>query len=294
MSPVARLLPEKREILPILIRVGGFTGLFALLVFAFMWLFFVGGAPNNLLAQIVPVCLAGLLASLIALRLDGRRRLAFLGLPLSGSVRGLAGGLFVGVAFIAVPLLVAVAGGLRYGLDSGTWIEYAGTGLWATMLLLVASAGEEFLFRGYPLRVLVERWGRGAALALTSAAFALVHGWNPNVGVLMLLNIVLAGVLLGMVCLNTGSLWWAIGVHAGWNLGTGFVADLPVSGMRLIDAPLIEVSSTGMAVITGGAAGLEGGVASTVGLALAILLVARRGVTPSGWFRGDRKPDQRS
>ena len=40
---------------------------------------------------------------------------------------------------------------------------------------------------------------------------------------LTLLNIAMAGVLLGVVRIVTGSLWHAIGVHLGWNFATAFL-----------------------------------------------------------------------
>ena len=197
----------------------------------------------------------------------------------------------LGIAIVLPAVAIAVgAGGLRYALEGGTWIEHAATGFWTGLILLVAAAGEEITVRGYPLRVLVERWGPWPALALTSAVFSVLHGANPHVGAVALVNILLAGVLLGLVCLKTGDLWWATGVHTGWNLATGFLADLPVSGMRLVDAPLIEVSSGGAALWTGGDFGLEGGLAATLALGLAIPVVARTGVVPSRWLERPTAP----
>ena len=46
--------------------------------------------------------------------------------------------------------------------------------------------------------------------------------------------------------------------------------------MSLVDAPLVEVTQTGRDFITGGAFGAEGGLASTVAIALAIVYVLRR------------------
>ncbi len=80
-----------------------------------------------------------------------------------------------------------------------------------------------------------------------------------------------------MIYLKTGSLWWATGAHAGWNFATGFAADLPVSGTRVVNAPLVEPAQSGAPWMTGGAFGLEGGVAATMALALGtgVLLKSR-------------------
>lgn len=285
--PIPRLRPERSEILPILTRLAGFGGVFVagLVVVAAVF-----GGSSSLAVQATAVFVVSLAATMIVLRIDGRRGLAVVGLPRSGVAGGLTRGLLLGIAFVVPAVLIAVGvGGLRYGPDGGTWIEYGGTAVWTGLLMLVAAAGEEILVRGYPLRVLVDRWSSGAALLVTSLVFAAMHGANPGVGALGLVNIVLAGLLLGLVCLKTASLWWAIGVHAGWNLGSGFLADLSVSGLEIVDAPLVEVTTAGYPLVTGGDFGLEGGLAATVALFAAILFVTRTPIArrrPRTWQAG--------
>ena len=48
-----------------------------------------------------------------------------------------------------------------------------------------------------------------------------------------------------------------------------------MSGLSLVDAPLVEVTSSGSDLWTGGAAGLEGGLGSTLAIALALAHVVR-------------------
>ena len=267
---------------------GGFA---FLLVAALLVIALLLGLPESLAAVGALQLAAAVLASVVVLRVDGGRSLPAIGLPRVGAARGLGGGMLLGIAIVLPAMAIAVAaGGLRYAVEEGAWIEYAATGFWAGLVLLVAAAGEEVAVRGYPLRVLVERWGPWPALALTSAVFAVLHGANPHVGVLALLNILLAGILLGLVCLKTGDLWWATGVHTGWNLATGFLADLPVSGIRLVDAPGIRVSAGGAGLWTGGDFGLEAGLSATLALVLAILIVARTGVVPPRWLAGPPAP----
>lgn len=197
-----------------------------------------------------------------------------LGLARRGSGSELGKGVLLGMGF-ALPafILAAAPGGLRWTADDGTVLEYVATGGWTLLILLFPAAAEEVLFRGYPMRVLQRAWGPGVALVVTSVAFAALHGWNPAVGPLALVNIGLAGLLLGVVYLKTGSLWWATGVHLGWNFATAFIGDLPLSGLNLVDSPLLDVGNAGVELITGGPFGLEGGLAGTfaLGLATAVL-----------------------
>jgi hypothetical protein len=68
---------------------------------------------------------------------------------------------------------------------------------------------------------------------------------------------------LGVIQLRTGSLWWATGAHLGWNWGSAYVADLPVSGLELFDAPYYEARVAGPDWLGGGAFGPEGSVLAT-------------------------------
>lgn len=264
-----------KEVLGTLLRLGGFAAVFvALLVGAAL---LAGEEAGGMGVQGAMSLLAALGASILVLRCDGRRSLRELGLGSAGALRGSGGGFLLGVVIVVPVLFLAVAaGGLRYGSEQGTVLEYLSTGAWTIVVLLGPAAAEELLFRGYPMRVLTEHWGTGAALVLTTLAFSLVHGSNPNVSPLALVNIALAGLLLGMILLVTGSLWWAIGLHAGWNFAIAFLADLPVSGLTIVDAPLVEVTEAGNTLLTGGEFGLEGGLAATAGLLAAVGFLAAR------------------
>ena len=269
------------KVLGALVRLGGFAAIFmALLVGAAL---LAGGAVERMSVQGVMTLLAALGASILVLRYDGRRPLRDLWLDRPGALSGSGGGFLLGVVIVIPILALAVAaGGLRYGSDQGTVLQYLSTGAWTVVVLLGPAAAEELLFRGYPMRVLMERWGVAAALVLTTIAFSVLHGSNPHVGPLALANIALAGLLLGLILVVTGSLWWAIGLHLGWNFAVTFVADLPVSGLTVVDAPLVEVTQAGNPLVTGGDFGLEGGLAATAGLLAAVGFLAARARSGSG------------
>lgn len=189
--------------------------------------------------------------------------MAALGLPLDGGTPGeLLRGTGVGVGLMAVAVgILAVAGWVHWNLEPGftgfPWalVEYAA-------FFLVAAFGEEVLVRGYPLQVLAEGAGGAVAVGATAAVFSALHGLNPEVGTLALVNLALAGVLLGVAYWRTYSLWFATGLHFGWNWTMSFAADLPVSGLPL-DTPGIEAVVTGPRVWTGGGFGPEGGLVVT-------------------------------
>ena len=59
----------------------------------------------------------------------------------------------------------------------------------------------------------------------------------------------------------------------GWNWAQGFLADLPVSGLELVDTPMLEPVTTGPEWVTGGAFGPEGSLVTTGVLGLATLWI---------------------
>lgn len=247
-------------------RLAAFVALFLALSFAFTLLSVLLGAPREATLSwwtLAPLLGAAVLTSWVAMRTLEGRPLAALGLPVGpGAVRGLALGTAVGLVLIgAVVATLWLAGWLR-------WVPAAEPGSpflrGAVLALLLAPAAftEELLFRGYPFQLVARRFGGGAAIVATSVVFAVVHAANPNADALSLLNIGFAGALLGLAYWRTRSLWFATGVHFGWNW-TMAVSDLSVSGLPL-GMPGFDPRVSGPEVLTGGAFGPEGGLLVTL------------------------------
>ncbi|MDH5759980.1 MAG: CPBP family intramembrane metalloprotease [Gemmatimonadota bacterium] len=232
--------------------------------------------PGGLTGSSVATTMGCLGAGWMLLRLEGR---PFADLGLRPGVPALAGsgaGVGVGVAVgLAAVLLMAILGGVTWSRTPGTAQAWALSGGATLGILALPALAEEALLRGYPLLTLSEEWGGGPAVVVTAVVFGLLHLGNPEVTALAIGNIVAAGLLLGAVYVRTGSLWWAFGVHLGWNWAHAFLVDLPVSGFDLVDTPLIEAAPRGAQWIGGGAFGPEGSVAATVALLCAAAVVWR-------------------
>jgi membrane protease YdiL (CAAX protease family) len=88
-------------------------------------------------------------------------------------------------------------------------------------LSICAGFGEELAYRAYAIPAVILAGGSAAvALALTSAAFAVLHSYQ---GVLGVVRTGAVGVIMGAVFLHTGSVWPAIGAHVLIDLAVGFV-----------------------------------------------------------------------
>ncbi len=209
--------------------------------------------------------LGALVGGWATLALDGRApgALGFYLRPIAGREAAVGLGLGVVVAMVVV-LAMAALGGLRWSAQPGTasaWLVGSASSL---LFLTLPAAAEEALMRGYPLQALAQAWGPSVALLVTSIAFGVGHLGNPEVTWLGLANIAAAGLLLGVVYLRTGSLWWATGVHLGWNWAQGYLADVPISGLELMDAPFYDGIAQGPDWLSGGGFGPEGSALATV------------------------------
>lgn len=205
-----------------------------------------------------------------------REPLALLGLRLGpDAVRDFGRGALVGTVIMGGLVAIQLAaGGLVPEPDAGgpsAWAVRAG-GL--AVVLLIAAGAEELLFRGYALQVLVQAVGAVPAVLLSAAAFAALHGANPAAEPLSLLNVGLAGVLLGVVYLRSWSLWLVTGLHWAWNWTMGVGFDLPVSGIRF-DMPAYDLQAIGPRWLTGGEFGPEGAMLTSLALVLATLWATR-------------------
>jgi membrane protease YdiL (CAAX protease family) len=199
-------------------------------------------------------------------------------LPQRGWLKDFAIGSGIGAASLLLAAIIAAsARSINFRFDpagAGAIGQTLGVSIF---IFVFAAAAEEMLFRGYPLQTLVRANYSWVGVLLTSVGFAAVHLGNPNaVPRLTFLNTLLAGVLLAISYVRSGSLWFPIGWHWAWNWMQGSVAGLPVSGIeRITPAPLLKAFNVGPNWLTGGAYGIEGGAACTMALIISTLVIWR-------------------
>lgn len=129
---------------------------------------------------------------------------------------------------------------------------------------------EELMTRGGMLHALL-RFGKWKALFISSSIFAVLHLLNDNITFLSVLNIALAGLIMGMSMYATKSIMVAIGFHITWNWIQGAILGIPVSGGAAYGG-LFQTTIEGTKDwITGGLFGAEGSIYCTIVLALGSL-----------------------
>lgn len=259
----------------------GWTGLFLAIGFALTIVLSIlamsldGGvgaraeSPRNLAIQTAAGLLAyGFLTWAIGLRVLHLTLNDLRWTPLSGAGRGFGLGFLLG----ATPALLAlglslVVGKAAFTRDQGGLESYLRQISLTALLLAPAALLEEIMFRGVGQVVLARAIGRLPAILCLSGTFALAHVLNPNGTALGLLNIALAGILLGVAFYAPGGIWTAWGVHLGWNIALAAL-DAPVSGLPF-KIPAVDYVPGGPSWLTGGSFGPEGGLLATVAITLA-------------------------
>ncbi|PYL02718.1 MAG: hypothetical protein DME32_05740 [Verrucomicrobia bacterium] len=213
-------------------------------------------APALLIREFV-FCLSVFLVTGIA-ALAERRRIDSYGLPIEQAFgkffwKGMLAGLLV-VLFVAGAMILSGAmvlhGLALHGSDLAMF-----TLLWFVANILIGLS-EEYTFRGYGLQSLWRGAGFWPATLITTAIFAGDHLEKPGENAIDLGMIFFLGLILCLSVRKTGSLWWAVGWHTGFDFGQLFLIGTRNGGQTPVGR-LFNVTFPGPAWLNGGELGTE-------------------------------------
>jgi len=139
------------------------------------------------------------------------------------------------------------------------------------ILFFVVSINEEVMVRGYILNNLSESVNKYIALLITASLFGIMHLGNANISIVGFINIILAGILLGIYYIHKQNLWFPIGIHFTWNLFQGPVLGFEVSGNKTVS--LITQNVQGNELLTGGEFGFEASLLATLLMVVTIIII---------------------
>lgn len=224
--------------------------------------------------------LSGAIPAVLVLRYLDCRPLSDLGFAIKGRGRDMGYGLLAAVALYGVGFGLSLA----FGLVSVTGVQLDWGWLSGSFLFfLLVAVTEELMFRGYILgRLLRTRMNKFLSLFISSLMFACLHLMNPNMALLPMLNLILAGMLLGVTYLYTRNLWFPISLHLFWNWLQGPVLGYEVSGNKFGES-LLKLHLSDNTLLNGGAFGFEGSLICTV---LMVILIG--GIICGGERKGIR------
>ncbi|MDM8160735.1 type II CAAX endopeptidase family protein [Labilibaculum sp. K2S] len=200
-------------------------------------------------------------------RFIDRKKMIDLGFSFQKRTKDILYGLLAGFIMMgAGSLILYFSGNLTFDSITFNLLGLAQS----VVLFILVSINEEIFVRGYLLRNFMGSMNRYAALILSSLIFMALHLMNPNVSIVGLTNIFLAGLLLGIGYIFTKNLWFPLALHFSWNFFQGPIFGYEVSGTN--STSLISHSIHGNEMLTGGQFGLEGSILATILCSLGIVL----------------------
>ncbi|MBR2540470.1 MAG: CPBP family intramembrane metalloprotease [Mogibacterium sp.] len=103
--------------------------------------------------------------------------------------------------------------------------------LFALLCVTIQSTSEELWCRGFMYERLHERYPLWVVVVVNGTFFGLLHVFNPGATVLSIADIIICGLAFSLVRWYSGSIWIAMGIHAGWNYTQNIIFGLPNSGL---------------------------------------------------------------
>ena len=215
-----------------------------------------------------------LLATWILSKIERRSRSYGYGGPtrVKFFLAGLASGVFL-ISLLVFTLwksgVLVIERRLIFGADSARY-----GALWLLVFCLVGLF-EESLTRGFLLYTLTRglaglyrslfktkhstALGFWTAAVILSVMFFLGHTSNPGESPVGLLSVFVAGIFFCYSVWRTGSIWWAIGMHAAWDWGQSFLFGVADSGL-MVQHHLLATHPQGRPILSGGTTGPEGSI----------------------------------
>lgn len=242
----------------------------------------VNNPYEAVLYPFIPLCIATVASTIIVHKVIYNRSLRFSGFGIQHAVSEFSIGagwsiVAIGLGFcmlVLINMLDIVA------IDMNAYLFFG-----FIILFIFQSGFEEIVCRSFLLPTIAHRLNLPAGLILSSIFFGLMHWSNDHMSVLSIINLIIAGVLLGVIYLRYRTIWGAIGLHAGWNFFQGSFFGFEVSGIDVYS--LIDTKEVGPDIITGGQFGFEGSILATFLMAILISLIWREAPHV---FRGEYLP----
>jgi Predicted metal-dependent membrane protease len=136
-------------------------------------------------------------------------------------------------------------------------------------MILCAAFLEELFFRGYMFRKLLESFSLITSLLISSVIFGALHYLNDGATILSTANVILVGMVMGLMFLKTQNIWLVTGFHAIWNYVQAILG-FNVSGNECPSILTLHFESENF--FNGGYFGLEGSYICTIILLLLLCL----------------------
>ena len=214
----------------------------------------------------------GTIFSVIYCRFIEKRPLSSMGIIKNKAFPNYIKGMFIGLLMFSGVFIVNIIfgavnfNGINTDLNIGIFIIYL-------LAWLVQGMSEEFIFRGFLMNSIGGKHGTMPAILISAGAFSLAHIFNSGATVLSLVNIFFFGAFMSLYMIYSGNIWGVSAIHSIWNFSQGNLFGISVSGTSSGETLFLTSSAENKDLINGGTFGAEGGIATTVILAVSFAVL---------------------
>ncbi len=128
----------------------------------------------------------------------------------------------------------------------GSWLRWSGAGVadlattfsWMALFYLLVALVEESMFRGYALTQLGRAIGFYPGAILLSVLFVSWHVSRPDAAIDSFIEYALFAAIMVWSVRRSGALWFAVGMHWGWNVGNTWFLGVP-DGLQRVPGTLL-------------------------------------------------------
>ena len=237
------------------------------------------GLVNSMPASVVLVQLYAFAFSYLVffffLKKIEKRSLASAGFVKKNALmRYLAGYLLGAVIMVISGLICMVTGNGSFSLNDNINIPMI---LLFFLGFIIQGAGEEIMCRGFLMVSMRNSLQNNKhkdiwIVVISSLVFGILHGTNPGMTLLSLINLILAGVFFAVLFIRCDNIWICCGAHSAWNFFQGQILGAQVSGLQGNNSILL-FDGAGSTTVNGGSFGFEGGLAVTIVEVVTILVL---------------------
>lgn len=205
-----------------------------------------------------------------------KRKMRTLGFKKPGMWKEYGIGLLVGLGMMtAIVLIGMVTGSLSLQFNSAA-VTAGGISMLVLLFVgfLLQGMSEEVLCRGYFLVSVARKKGNvWLGIIVSSLAFGALHLGNAGLSPLAFVNLVLFGIFAGVYFIKRGNIWGIAAIHSIWNFAQGNIYGILVSGNDFGTTIFTSTINESMTLINGGDFGLEGGILTTIVLAVGTIIM---------------------
>lgn len=135
---------------------------------------------------------------------------------------------------------------------------------------------EELVTRSILMNFLAAKYSPLVGIISNALIFSLLHLANNSFGLLAAINIFIVGILFSLLFYVSDDIMLSSAAHSFWNFAQGNIFGISVSGMANSKNTIFISKLLGNPSLTGGAFGIEGGLATTIVLTIVTIYLIKK------------------